>query len=144
MLHTQGYKKVGVVFPTYIKCKFKIAEKHKYSLVEAQVIAYLFTDRRNPTEVLFRRGSRKMDREDFATLCPGNEPFDYVMELMAYRTSWTQNQIQQTTIWSLPVRFSEYVLQGDVSVEELFSMFKEEWLPKPNALRYVSQSCCFA
>ncbi|MED6107621.1 hypothetical protein PIB30_015581 [Stylosanthes scabra] len=73
-LHPYGYKK-------YIICKFKILEKHKYTLQEAQMIAYLFTNTRNQAEVLFKRGSRKMDREDFATLCPGNEPSDYVMEI---------------------------------------------------------------
>ncbi|MED6208901.1 hypothetical protein PIB30_049469 [Stylosanthes scabra] len=85
-----GYKKVGVVFPTVSCLTFAIlCNVH----VEAQVIAYMFNDRRNSAEVLFKRDTEKMDREDFATLLPGNEPSDYIMELMAYRTSWTQRQI---------------------------------------------------
>ncbi|MED6154845.1 hypothetical protein PIB30_000349 [Stylosanthes scabra] len=51
-----------------------------------------------------------MDREDFGTLLPGNEPSDYVMELMAFATAWTQTQLQETSHWSLPVHFSDFVL----------------------------------
>ncbi|MED6203830.1 hypothetical protein PIB30_003119 [Stylosanthes scabra] len=92
-MHFYGYKKVGVVFPSYIRCKFKICERHKYSQEEAQHIAYLFNDRNDQAEILFKRDTRKIDREDLGTLIPGNEPSDYIMELMAYRTSWTQRQI---------------------------------------------------
>ncbi|MED6158594.1 hypothetical protein PIB30_034142 [Stylosanthes scabra] len=131
-----GYKKIGVVFPSYIWCKFKICEKYKYCQQQAEVVAYIFADRKNQVEVLFKRDTRKLDREDLATLLPGNEPSDYIMELMAYKTSWTQRQIRQTTFWSLPVLFSDFVLDGDLSMEDLFSMFKDEWLATPNALRY--------
>ncbi|MED6146735.1 hypothetical protein PIB30_037458 [Stylosanthes scabra] len=132
-----GYKKVGVVFPSHIRCKFKLLEKHKYSLGEAQMIAYIFADRRNQSEVLFKRDTRKMDREDFATLLLGNEPSDYIMELMAYRTSWTQMQILQKILWSLPIMFSDFVLGGELSLDDLFSFFKDEWLPTPTALKYI-------
>ncbi|MED6119266.1 hypothetical protein PIB30_010191 [Stylosanthes scabra] len=133
-----GYKKSGVVFPSFIRCKFKIEERYKYSQEQAQAIAYIFGDKKDSHEVLFKRGSRQMDREDFGVLLPGNEPSDYVMEMMAFKTAWTQYQLQEISIWFLPVYFSDYVLRGDVSQEEVFSMFKDEWLPKPKGLRYAT------
>ncbi|MED6118534.1 hypothetical protein PIB30_003750 [Stylosanthes scabra] len=127
-----GKKTVGVTFPS-----FKLTERYKYSLETAQTIAYIFADKLNAHEFLFKRGHRQMDREDFVTLLPGNEPVDYVMELMAFKTAWPMSQIQARTLWSLPSLFSDFVLGGDVTLEELFSLFKDEWLPKPTGLKYI-------
>ncbi|MED6144278.1 hypothetical protein PIB30_014138 [Stylosanthes scabra] len=121
----------------FIRCKFKITPQHKYSIIEAHYIAYIFGTSLDPHQVLFRRGQRKMDREDLGTLFPGNEPSDYIMEMMAYKTAWTQPQLPQTTLWSLPVHFSEIVIGGDVCIERLISLFKLEWLPRPTNLRYI-------
>ncbi|MED6168515.1 hypothetical protein PIB30_012242 [Stylosanthes scabra] len=101
-----GTKTVGVTFPSFIKCKFKLTERYKYILETSQTIAYIFANKLNAHEVLFKRGHRQMDREDFATLLPGNEPSDYVMELMAFKIAWTMSQIQARTLWSLPSLFS--------------------------------------
>ncbi|MED6187920.1 hypothetical protein PIB30_081151 [Stylosanthes scabra] len=111
-----GYKKVGVVFPS---------------------VAFIFGERKDPHEVLYKRGSRQMDREDFGTLLPRNEPSNYVMEQIAFKAAWTHSQLQETTYWSLPVYFSDCVLGVDVTIEDLFSMFKAEWLPRPVGLRYI-------
>ncbi|MED6160246.1 hypothetical protein PIB30_049735 [Stylosanthes scabra] len=130
-------EKIAVTFPTFIRCKFKITSQHKYNIHEAQYLAYIFESSLDPNEVLFRKGQRKMDREDLATLLPRNEPSDYIMEMMAYKTAWTQSQLPQTTLWSLPVHFSEIVIGGDVLPERLISLFKPEWLPRPTHLRYI-------
>ncbi|MED6109007.1 hypothetical protein PIB30_029616 [Stylosanthes scabra] len=86
--------KIAVTFPSvstplliFIRCKFKITPQHKYSFTEAQYLAYIFGSNLEPNEVQFHRGQRKMDREDLATLLLGNEPSNYIMEMMAYKTA---------------------------------------------------------
>ncbi|XLR06640.1 hypothetical protein S83_034578 [Arachis hypogaea] len=97
---------VGVTFPSFIRAKFKINKGMKYCIDEVQSIAYIFGESMNPSEILFKRGDMKPEREDFYCLQPGQEPSAYVMQLMAYKTSWTQSQLQQRTVWSLPLHFS--------------------------------------
>ncbi|MED6221003.1 hypothetical protein PIB30_050301 [Stylosanthes scabra] len=126
-----GYKKIGVVIPWYTKCKFKVLEKYKYSQEQVELVAYIFGERKDPHEVLYKRGTRQMDREDFGTLLPGNEPSDYVMEQIAFKSAWTHSQLQQTSYWSLPIHFSDFVLGGDVTMEDMFSLFKDDLLPRP-------------
>ncbi|MED6222470.1 hypothetical protein PIB30_064771 [Stylosanthes scabra] len=91
----------GKMVEQFIRCKFKIAEKYKYSHKQAEVVAFIFGEKKEPHEVLFKRGTRQMDREEFSTVLPGNEPSDYVMELMAYRNAWIQFQLQKTSYRSL-------------------------------------------
>ncbi|MED6106633.1 hypothetical protein PIB30_006260 [Stylosanthes scabra] len=118
-----GYKKTGTVFPPFIRCRFKILEKYKYSQDQAESVTYIFGEKKDLHEVLFNRGTRQMDREDFGTLLPGNEPSDYLMELMAFKIAWIQNQLNETTFWSLPVIFSIYV-----QMKELLQSSKEPHL----------------
>ncbi|MED6186738.1 hypothetical protein PIB30_069590 [Stylosanthes scabra] len=123
-LEIYGTPKTCVTFPSFIKCRFKLTPQHNYGLGEAHQLAFIFGESMDPHEVLLIRGHRKMDREDFGILLPGNEPSDYIMELMAYRTAWTQSQLPQKTLWSLPVHFSEIVLNADVTIDRLISLFK--------------------
>ncbi|MED6199890.1 hypothetical protein PIB30_080070 [Stylosanthes scabra] len=83
----------GVVFPSYIHSYFNINKGMKLSLEQAQAVAYIFGKSMNQHETLFKRGDSKLVREDFACFLPGNEPSDYIMQLMAHHTSWTQSQL---------------------------------------------------
>ncbi|MED6167446.1 hypothetical protein PIB30_002928 [Stylosanthes scabra] len=132
-----GTPKKAITFPSFIRCKFKLTPQHKYGFEEVQTLAFIFGDSPNPNDVLFRRGTHKMDREDFACLLPGNELSDYVLELMAYRTAWTQFQLEQKTLWSLPVHFSEMIINADVTMDRLISLYKPNWLPRPTHLKYI-------
>ncbi|XLS85734.1 hypothetical protein HN51_035900 [Arachis hypogaea] len=128
---------VGVTFPSFIRVKFKINKGMKYCIDEAQSIAYIFRKSMNPSEMLFKRGDMKLEREDFYCLQPGQEPSVYIMQLMAYKTSWTQSQLQQRIVWSLPLHFSEFILDLDIDGSQVVAFFFRDWLPRPAALRYI-------
>ncbi|MED6194957.1 hypothetical protein PIB30_033482 [Stylosanthes scabra] len=56
---------------------------------------------------------------------------------MAHRTSWTQSQLPECSVWSLPLSFSELVLDGNVDYSHLISFFARGYVPHPNGLRYI-------
>ncbi|MED6121178.1 hypothetical protein PIB30_027787 [Stylosanthes scabra] len=132
-----GPSNIPMVFPPYIHSEFKITRAMGYTLEEAQAAAYIFGRSMNGGEVLFRRGDRKLQREDFRCLKPGNEPSDYILDLMAYKTSWTQAQMTERTTWSLPSLFSELILDPDFDVEYVIDYFQEDYLPRLTQLKYI-------
>ncbi|MED6152962.1 hypothetical protein PIB30_096989 [Stylosanthes scabra] len=98
--------KQGETFPPFISSKMKIKVSMRYSLQAVQHAAYIFSDGMNPEEVLVRRGTKTLTKKNLFTLLSNNEPSDYIMEMMAYMTSWTQSQLPVKTVWSLPLQFS--------------------------------------
>ncbi|MED6167878.1 hypothetical protein PIB30_006849 [Stylosanthes scabra] len=69
-------------------------------------------------------------------IVPSGELLNHAI-VMAYRTSWTQSQCQERTVWSFPLHFSEFVHNPDVDDSQLIDFFRRDWFPHPNALKYV-------
>ncbi|KAL4315045.1 hypothetical protein AHAS_Ahas15G0145800 [Arachis hypogaea] len=49
----------------------------------------------------------------------------------------TQSQLQQRTVWSLPLSFLEFALNPNISDVQIEALVSRDWLPAPNMLKYV-------
>ncbi|MED6197424.1 hypothetical protein PIB30_056403 [Stylosanthes scabra] len=127
----------GFTLPPFIRSCLPITPKMDLSYAEMQYVAYIFGESLNPNEVLFRRGEWKLEREEFNCLHPGKEPSTYILDLMAYKTTWTQPQLSKTEVWSLPLLFSDLCVTPGFEMDDIIQHFSYDWLPTPDGLKYV-------
>ncbi|MED6221341.1 hypothetical protein PIB30_053548 [Stylosanthes scabra] len=132
-----GCSSKGETFPHFIRSHVNVTPEMNLKLEDVQYLAYIFGDSLNPNEKLFKRNDRKLDREDFTSLHTGNDPSCYFLDLMAEKTTWTQNQLSRCTVWSLPLLFSELCTSPDFEIAHVIDHFMQGWFPRPTDLKYI-------
>ncbi|MED6184459.1 hypothetical protein PIB30_047661 [Stylosanthes scabra] len=86
-----------------------------------------------------------MTRVDFQCLIPNNEVHSNILMLAALKTIIAQRAFDKTfeeisdkiTIWSLPPQFGIDALNSDISRQVVFEKYKDFWMPKSSALKYI-------
>ncbi|KAK2419568.1 ubiquitin-specific protease ESD4 [Trifolium repens] len=125
-----------VSLPSEIKCTFPPTRAMHLQMADIQLCAYVFNAEHDPNEVMIQIGGYTVSRMELHCMCPNEVVKDQIFNLMAMKTTWSQYNAVNKTVWSLPPTFAEDVKYGH-NLESLATTYSTNFMSPFTTLKYI-------